>query len=73
MDIQSKHARIESGGCGPPLENHKNIGFLSNNGPDHIKKNTKLPSQHSMLGRHRQASETPFQWRFAGGLMMVRF
>ena len=25
------------------------------------------PSQHSMLGHHRQASETPFQWRFAGG------
>ena len=35
-------------GSRPPLENHKNIGFLSNTGPDHLKI-TKLPSQHSML------------------------
>ena len=32
-----------------------------------------LPSQHSMLGRHRHASETPFKWRFAGMLMMAAF
>ena len=25
-----------------------------------------------MLGHHRHASETPFQWRFAGGPMMAR-
>ena len=31
----------------PPLKNYKNIG-------------PKLPSQHSMLGHHRSASETPF-------------
>ena len=42
------------GGAGglnpPPLENHKNIGFLSNTGPDPLKnhKVTWLPSQHSM-------------------------
>ena len=24
-------------GSGPPLENHKNIGFLSNTGPDPLK------------------------------------
>ena len=53
----------EGGGVGgvrnPPLENHKNIGFLSN---------TKLPSQHSiMLGHQRHASETSFKWRIAGG------
>ena len=41
------------------LKNHKNIGFLSNTGPDPLKI-TKLPSQHSMLGHHRPASETPF-------------
>ena len=34
---------------------------------------TKLPSQHSMLGHHRHASETPFKWRFAGRPMMVQF
>ena len=28
---------------------------------------TKLPSQHSMLGHHRHASEMPFKWHFAGG------
>ena len=37
------------GARGPdqPLNNHKNIGFPSNTGPDPLKI-TKLPSQHSM-------------------------
>ena len=52
----------------PPL---KNIGFLSKTCPD-PPKITKLPRQHSMLDRHRQASETPFKWRFTGGPMMAR-
>ena len=43
----------------PPLKNHRNIGFLSNTGPDPLKF-SKLPSQHSMLGQHRHARETPF-------------
>ena len=46
-------------GSGPPLKNHKNKGFSSNTGPDPLKK-WQLPSQHSMLGRHLHASETPF-------------
>ena len=25
-----------------------------------------------MLGHHRQTSETPFKWRFAGGPMVAR-
>ena len=41
----------------PPLKNHKNIGFLSNIGPDHFEI-TKLPSQHSIFGHHWHASET---------------
>ena len=53
-------------GSGPsPLENHKNIVFLSNTGPDPLKI-TKLPSLHSMIGYHRPASETPLngvRWR----------
>ena len=53
-----------------PLKNHKNIGFLSNTGPDPLKI-TKLHSQYSMLGHHRPANETPFKWRFAGGPVMV--
>ena len=32
-----------------PLENHKNIGILSNAGPVPLKL-TKLPNQHSMSG-----------------------
>ena len=43
-----------------PLENHKNIGFLSDTGPDPMKI-TKLSSQHSTLGHHRRASATPFK------------
>ena len=43
----------------PPLKSHKAIGFLSNNGPDQLGKNTNLPSQHLMLGNYRPASETP--------------
>ena len=39
----------------------QNIGFLSNIGPDPLKM-TMLPiQQHSMLGYHRHASETPFK------------
>ena len=30
-------------------------------------KTTKLPSKHSMLGRHRHASKTQFKWGFAAG------
>ena len=50
---------------------HKNIGSISNNGPDPMKI-TKLPSQHSMLDHQRHASKTSFQWRFAGVPMIVR-
>ena len=30
-------------------------------------------SQHTVLGHHRLASETPFKWCFAGGPMKARF
>ena len=60
--------RVSSGGQGvrAPLKNHKNIGFPSNTGTDSLKI-TKLPKQHSMLGNHWPASETPFKWCFVGG------
>ena len=59
--ISSIHTRIQRGIEGPdPSENHKNIVFLSNTGPDPLKI-TKLPSQHSMLGHHQHASETPYK------------
>ena len=61
--IVRSHAGIQRGDRGsgpPPLKNHKNIEFLSNTGPDPLKF-SKLPSQHSTLGHHRHASETPFK------------
>ena len=72
-----RYARADSegggGGGGPdPLEKHKSIGFPSNIDLDPLEI-TKLPSQHSMLGHYRHASETPFQWSFAGGSMMAHF
>ena len=56
-------------GSDPPEKSH--IEFLGNTSPDPMKI-IKLSSQHSMLGQHRHASETPFKWRFAGGPMMAR-
>ena len=62
----------EGGTGGPdPLENHKNIGFFSNTGPDPLKI-VKLPSQLSILGHSRHGCKTPFKWRFAGGRKMAR-
>ena len=60
------------GGAGGPdsPENHKNIEFFNNTGPDPLKI-TKLPSQQSMLGHYRHARETLFKWRFAGVLIMA--
>ena len=68
--------RVSRGGQGvqPPLKDHKNLGLLSNTGPDPLKKkNPKIPSQNSMLGHHLHSSETPFKfkWRFVGGPMMA--
>ena len=61
-EVQTNMCRSRGGdrGSGPPLENYKNIGFLSNIGPDPLKI-TKLPIQHSMLGHHRPARDTPFK------------
>ena len=53
----------------PPLESHKNIGFLSNTGSDPEKSQRKLPRQDSNFGHHWHASETPYKWHFAGGSM----
>ena len=46
----------------PPLKKHKNIGFLSNAGPEPLKnyKATKLAFNG---GPSSPASETPFRWR----------
>ena len=59
-----------AGGPDPTPENHKNLGFLSNTGPDPLK-NHKATMQHSMLGHHRPTSVSPFKWLFAGGPIMA--
>ena len=55
-----------AGGPDPPLENHKNIVFFINIGPDPVEnlKAKHVPSQHYMTGQHRSASETPFKMTF---------
>ena len=71
--VHTIHVWIHRGeqGVHTPLENYKNIGFLSNTRLDPLKITT-LPIQHSMLGHHWPARETPFKWRFPGGLLMAR-
>ena len=54
----------------PPRKSQK-YRFFSNTGPDPFKI-VKLPSQLSIFGHNRHASETPFNWRFAGGPKMAR-
>ena len=56
----------------PPLKNRNFMGFPSNTGLDSLEI-TKLLSQHSTEGHYRPASETPFQWRFAGRPIIARF
>ena len=63
-------SRVGGQGVRIPLKNHKNLAFPSNIDPDPLKIQ-KLSSQHSNVGHYGHASETPFQWRFAGGPMMV--
>ena len=69
-----QYGRILRGDRGSsfPLKNHKNKGFLSNTGPDRLKK-TKLQSQHTLLGHLWHASETPFKLSYAGGPMMPTY
>ena len=49
-----------------PRKSQKYRFFFSNTGPNPLKI-VKLPSQLSILGHNWHDSETPFQWRFAGG------
>ena len=55
----------------PPWKITKNLGFLSNTGPDALKSQSYQASIHcwACLSAH---NETPFKWRFAGGPMMAR-
>ena len=59
-------------GCGPPLKNHKNIGFCRYTGPDPLKnlKATKPPF-NSWPSSARQ--QNAIKWRYAGGPIMASF
>ena len=68
----STWANPEGGtGVRTPLENHKNIGFLSNTCPNPLK-NYKATTPAFNVGPSSHAREMPFKWRFAGGPMMAR-
>ena len=60
-----------------PLENDKNIGFLSNTGPDLLKNNKSFKRAfnvlHCILGHYWPVSETPLKWHFATRPILVRF
>ena len=43
----------------PPPDNHKSIGFSSNAGLDPLENHKATKPEHSMLGHHRLARETP--------------
>ena len=72
--------RVQRGGGGGgrsrPLKNHKNIGFLSNTGPDPLK-NHKATKPAFNVGpssaRQRNAITMAFRWRADDGLILVVF
>ena len=78
---QSMHGRIQRGdrrsGTPPPPENHKNIGFLCNTGPDPLKKNHKAAKPEFNVGpssaRQRNAISMAFRWRVDDDPIKVAF
>ena len=75
QSMRTLHARIQRGGRGsgppPPLKNQKNIGFISNTGPDPLNV-TKLASQHSILGHHRSADDGPLLVLFGSSFPVIK-
>ena len=66
------HARIQRGNRGPnPLKDHKFIWFYSNTGPD-PSENHKPTKPAFNVGHYWPTSEMPFQWHFAGRLIIAR-
>ena len=76
-----KHARIQMGDQGsgpppPPLENHKNIGFISNTGSDPLKSHIAIKpafNEGPSSARQRNAIKMAFRWRVDDGLLIVVF
>ena len=72
-----RHVRIQRGGgqrVRTPMKNHKNIGFLSNTGPDPLK-NHKATNPAFNVGpssaRQRNAIQMAFRWRANDGPLIV--
>ena len=67
--------RIQRGGTGgpdpPPLENHKNIGFLSNTGPDRLTQSYQASIQcWAIISPQRNAISMAFRWRADDGTFL---
>ena len=60
---------------GPPLKNHKNIGFLRNTGPDPLKYHKATKPAFNVGQSSAPASETPlkFRWQADDGPFIVVF
>ena len=54
----------------PPLKNHKNIGFLSNTGPDSLKNQASIQCWAS-IARQRNAISMAFRWQADYGPLLV--
>ena len=72
--LNEHHGRIQRGtwGSRPPLKITKNIGFLSNSGPDPLK-NHKATKPVFNVGLLLARQQNAIEWRFTGGPMMARF
>ena len=73
------HGRIQrwgGRGSGPPLKNHKNIGFLCNTGHDPLKNHKSTESAFNVLplsARQQNAISMAFHWRAGDGTFIVVF
>ena len=63
-------SRGGTGGPDPLLKNHRNIGFLSNTGPD-LLKNHKATKPAFNVGSSSAHQHKLFKWHFAGRQMMA--
>ena len=67
VHLHMRGSRRGDGGPDPPSEKSQKCRVSKqywSGSPENI-------SQHSKLGHHRPASETPFKWRFVGGPKMA--
>ena len=69
-------SRGEDRGSGPPLKNHKHIGFLGNTGPDPLKTHKAANTAFNVgpsSAHQRNAIYMLFRWRADDGPLLVLF